>query len=78
MSKSFEDYNVKEGTHSTGGLCGGTYIVKQCNKFLLNKIQCLPQFLRKSLAFMGKIFKRWEEIKCSFGRFDTIGDSFKI
>ena len=78
VSDTPDDYRVKEVTYSTGGLCGGTYVDEQFNRFLFAKIQCLPQFLRKSSAFMAEIFKRWEEIKCSFGDLVTIGESFEI
>lgn len=78
ISETPDDYRVKEVTYSTGGLCGGTYVDEQFNKFLFAKIQCLPAFLRKSSAFMGEIFKRWEEIKCNFGDLSMIGDSYEI
>ncbi|KAG0590424.1 hypothetical protein M758_1G094100 [Ceratodon purpureus] len=78
ISETPDDYRVKEVTYSTGGLCGGTYVDEQFNRFLFSKIQCLPRFLRKSSAFMAEIFKRWEEIKCSFGDMVTVGESFEI
>ncbi|XP_024390872.1 uncharacterized protein [Physcomitrium patens] len=78
MSETPNDYRVKEVTYSTGGLCGGTYVDEQFNRLLFTRIQCLPQYLQKSSSFMSEIFKRWEEIKCSFGDHGTLGDSFEI
>ncbi|KAG0579405.1 hypothetical protein KC19_4G096100 [Ceratodon purpureus] len=77
ISETPNEYRVEEFAYSTGGRCGAMYVDVQFNKFLFAKIQCLPQFLQES-AMWEEIFKRWEEIKCSFGDLVTIGESFEI
>ncbi|KAG0560058.1 hypothetical protein KC19_10G151200 [Ceratodon purpureus] len=61
-------YQVKELTESSGGLCGGAFIDESFMRFLLKKIGCLNEFLRKDYpSYKTRLLKDWEHHKCAFG-----------
>jgi hypothetical protein len=73
-----DSYRVREVTRSTGGFCGGTYVDKNFITFMSQKIGCLLEYFQQNPAYKSDLFKRWEEIKRTFGDPLSIGDLIEL
>jgi hypothetical protein len=62
-----QNYQVKELTESSGGLCGGTFIDESFLRFFSKRVPCLDEFLKVYPSYKTRLLKDWEEIKCAFG-----------
>jgi molecular chaperone DnaK (HSP70) len=62
-----QNYQVKELTESSGGLCGGTFIDESFLRYFSKRIPCLDEFLKDYPSYRTQLLKDWEEIKCAFG-----------
>ncbi|XP_024372381.1 uncharacterized protein [Physcomitrium patens] len=76
---SGENYEVRELTESSGGLCGGTFVDKAFMRLLSNKVPCLDEFLRRDCpSYKTRLLKDWEDIKCTFGEDEGTSSSKSI
>jgi hypothetical protein len=71
-----QNYQVKELTKCSNGLCGETCLDESFLRFLSKRIPCLDEFLRNDYpSYKTRLLEDWEEIKYAFGQekmFDTV------
>ena len=62
-----QNYQVKELTTCSNGLCGETFLDESFLRFLSKRILCLDEYLKDYPSYKTLLLEDLERIKCAFG-----------